>query len=102
MSIWGGTSQRRSPFRLTSQPFASGLATSRAYSMKSLAAGLSVRCFRLTAVTSLGEAGSLTGNTFRVVYLALNRNIESGSMVRKRPAASRYMVTGMEADETQV
>src|SRR5262249_1261983 len=70
--------------------------------MKSLAAGLSVRCFRLTTVTSLGEAGNLTGNTFSEVYLALNRSIEPGSMVKKRRAASRYMVTGMEADETQV
>ena len=68
---------------------ANGLLKARALSMKSLAKGLRVRFFIVTITTDNCRAGNSTGNTLSGRFLALKRIIDSGSTVRKRPAASK-------------
>ena len=65
----------------------SGFATSRAFSMKSCATGLSVRFFRVMIPTGARACCSLTGKTV-IFGLLENLNVEVCS-VRKRPVATR-------------
>ena len=74
-------------------PFARGLATSRAWSMKSFATGLSVRFFRVTMPTGTRVIGSVTGKTLSSGRAVGNLNAEAGTIVRKSPLARRLVRT---------
>jgi len=66
---------------------ANGFATWRAYSIKSLATGLSVRFFRVTIPVGTQAAGSSTGRILISERLDRNFNADAGKIVRKRPVA---------------
>jgi len=67
---------------------ARGFATSRASSMKSWTTGLSVRFFRVTIPFGTRACCSLTGRTLISASFE-NPNSEIGTIVRKRPVATR-------------
>jgi len=71
-------------------------ATSRAQAMKSWATGLSVRFFRVRIPTGLPPVGMLMGKALISGFPAENLNTEAGTIVRKRPLASRALRAGME------
>ena len=77
-------------------PFARGLATSRAWSMKSFATGLSVRFLRVTMPTGTRVIGSVTGKTLSSGRAVGNLNAEAGTIVRKSPLARRLVRTSAE------
>src|SRR5215204_2735406 len=98
----GGPSRARSrhynyDFRLTS-----GLATSRAQSMKSCATGLSVRFFRVTIPFGSGAIGSFTGRTLISERLVGNVNAEVGKIAIKRPVVKRLVRTSGDSVTTVV
>ena len=67
-------------------------ANSRTYSMKILAAGLSVRFFSVTIATDTADVrGSLTGSTFNDKSRPPNCATELGSKVTKRPVAASLL-----------
>ncbi len=72
---------------------ASGLATSRACSMKSCAAGLSVRFFRVMITFGTGATGSSMGKTLISDRPVGNLNAEAEKIARKRPVANRLSRT---------
>ena len=57
--------------------------------MKSFAAALSVRFFRVTIPTGTGATSSSTGKTLSAGPSVENLNAEVGNSVRKRPVASK-------------
>lgn len=69
--------------------FASGLAISRAQSMKSCATGLSARFFRVTITFCTWAMGSSTGKTLISERMVGNVNTEAGKIVTKRPDDGR-------------
>src|SRR5262245_46319376 len=93
--------ERKKAPRMTEhyRPFVKRLISSRTLSMKSFAAGLSERPFIVTIATGLTEVGKSTGNIAIGMYLAAWCTIDSGSRVRKRPAASRAVDTCSERVE---
>src|SRR6476660_6366243 len=67
---------------------ANGRTTSRVHSMNNLAAGLSVRLFKVINPTGQGGIVRFTGKIFMDREALKNRNIEPGSIARKGPLAS--------------
>src|SRR5262249_28990307 len=61
------------------------LATSRAHSMDSRAAGLTVRFFNLIIATGQGFCRNLIGRAFMELRFAPSRSTEIGIIVRKWP-----------------
>src|SRR4029078_2241988 len=82
--------------------FAMGFATSRAYSMKSRATGLSARGFGTTIPFGRRAIGSSTGNVLTSKLLAENLNAEAGKIVTKRPGARRLVRTSEDSVTTVV
>src|SRR3954451_12288838 len=72
--------------------FASGLATSRAWPTKSCAVGLNVRFFKVTIPIGTRACCSSTGNTL-ISGGFENLNTDIGTIVRKRPHATRLIRT---------
>src|SRR5215470_9836313 len=70
---------------------ASGLATSRAQSIKSCAIGLSVRFFKVTTPTGPCRIGRSTGKVFNPKRVPLNFSVEAESTDRKRPVVSKAL-----------
>src|SRR5262249_58622422 len=89
-SRWATTRRQRYPFFLAGR-----FATSRACSMNSRAAGLSVRFFRVTIPTGAGADGSSTGKTLNLRRPPENLNTEGGKVVRKRRLAMRFIGTSL-------
>jgi hypothetical protein len=81
---------------------ASGLATSRAQSMKSWATGLSARFFGVTITFCTWAICSLTGKTLISERIVGNLNMEAGKIVTKRPVAKRLILTSGESVTTVV
>src|ERR1700704_2839197 len=62
--------------------------------MKSCAAGLSVRFFKVTIPIGLEVVGRSTGNRLSDGLLEGNASAKLGTIVRKRPVARRALRTG--------
>src|ERR1041385_3577753 len=77
---------------------ASNFATSPAYSMNSLAIGLSVRFFSVMPETGSCQGGNSIGNIFRKERSIPNRSTDPGTTVIKRPVANKAFLT--EEEET--
>jgi hypothetical protein len=93
----GNVTRRTESYR----PALKGLIPSRRLVTNDLATGLIVRPFIVTIATGRSGVGKSTGiNTATGMYLAACRTIDSGSRVRKRPAASRDIHTCSERVET--
>src|SRR5262245_24337353 len=80
---------------------ARGFETSRAVSMKSCAAGLSVRFFSVTIPTGTGTYRSSTGKTL-IPGRFESLNIEIGTIASKRPLVTRLSRAPKEAVKTVV
>ena len=81
---WGPTRCATTRHGIYHFRLASGLATSRAQSMKSLATGPSARSFRVTIPFGRRAVGSSTGKTLSSERLVRNLNAEAGKIVTKR------------------
>src|SRR5882757_1378993 len=71
--------------------FASGFATSRACSMKSVATGLSVRFFRVMTPIGVSAIRGSTGKALISGCRVGNRNADACKIVRNLPVAARLM-----------
>ena len=70
--------------------------------MNKFASGLSVRFFKVMIATGKRQAGKATGSVFNSVRSAPNFSTEPGTMVRKRPAASKPLRSGKDSPSTVV
>src|SRR5205807_10249440 len=73
---------------LSACPFANGLVTSRAHSMKRRPSGLSVRFLSVMTPICRCVVGSSTGNTLRDTFLPGALMMYAGMTARKRPFAA--------------
>src|SRR5262249_41186884 len=79
---------------------ASGLATSRATSMNSFAAGLSIRFFRGTTPIGTRATRSFTGKTLMSRRLVGKSKIDLEHIARSRPVDKRLIRTSAGAEDT--